>query len=618
MNRFQYLVLGVLSTASLSLFASSEVAEAPDGRKIEAVRAICESLSKTASTSHSHDDQRECGKFPKKEQSLCGCVRLISSKDIGHHGYTISKPGNYTLIENIDFEAHGINQSAIIIESDNVVLDLCNHYITQINESAGAVGISINGQENVVVENGTVSNFFTAGIRVNSDSRYITLRNLNAFRNGRNNDPVLDVGGGIVITSALPDAVTNDILIENVNASENSLAGLILSGVTDVLVVHSKFNNNTTDVTGFGTNSWGVLATAFFVDPQSPSFLPVDNLTFVESEMNGNTSTGTAIGIEVLSVPAFGFAVNHNVSILRCTANDNHGGGSATAANEGEGFVIAGTENFVVRDCVAKRNGTLATAPSGTPGFFASVGFGVPFACNNGLFENCVAEGNSGAGDVSAGFRISRSSNIVVNNCVSQGNINTSTGEAWGFTTDVNLGNDIGAFGPPVNRNYVFTNNVAESNIANSNFGGGFKFTSVVNSTLSDNRSVTNGSSGAGNGYGILVGNPPCCATATCCTTDPVVCDSPSGCLPFSTCCPTSHNIINNNEVIGNTQFGIFDDLIGASNNAYYANVARSNVVNYALPPGTPIRLWPLPAFPLPVDNNGLLDSQLDNISITP
>ncbi|MCV4614745.1 hypothetical protein OFM04_33125, partial [Escherichia coli] len=87
----------------------------------------------------------------------------------------------------------------------------------------------------------------------------------------------------------------------------------------------------------------------------------------------------------------------------------------------------------------------------GTPGFFASVGFGVPFFGVNGHFENCVAEGNSGAGDTSQGFRILRSNNITVSNCVAIGNNNSSTGEAWGFTTDPSVGNQVGAFGPPVN-----------------------------------------------------------------------------------------------------------------------------------------------------------------------
>ncbi|MCE5316420.1 MAG: hypothetical protein LLG04_03530 [Parachlamydia sp.] len=198
-------------------------------------------------------------------------------------------------------------------------------------------------------------------------------------------------------------------------------------------------------------------------------------MNFFDCVTNSNNGTGGSIGLDILSVPEFGFQLNSNVVIVRCVATHNVGGGNPNAVNEGEGIVVAGTQNFVIRDCAAFGNGTAATQPSGIPGFFASTGIGVPFHGLDGLIENCVAEGNSGAGDSSQGFRILRSSNITISNCVAIGNNNTSTGEAWGFSTDTLLGNEAGAFGPPVNINFVFQNCVAEANNAQSAICGGFK-----------------------------------------------------------------------------------------------------------------------------------------------
>src|SRR5262249_152529 len=153
---------------------------------------------------------------------------------------------------------------------------------------------------------------------------------------------------------------------------------------------------------------------------------------------------------------------------------------------------------------------------------------------------------------------------------------------------------------------------------------GGFKFISQVDSVLAYNRSVSNGSASPANGYGILVGNPLCCDSgnnANCCALDPAVCSSLQGCLPFVNCCPTFHKVINNNEVVDNTLWGIFDRLNPSGTNAYFANIARGNgppTQNYSLPAGTPIRIWPLPAPPNPVDNFAILDAQLDNMDIRP
>lgn len=621
MQRIKYLILSVLATFCLGANAYGNEVQKDELQKLQILKGMNEALSKEVT--FTADPEASCDKGCKKHHRKrkcgdCGCARPITARDI-RRGFVIDRPGTYRLEENVEFFPGG-NLNAIVIDADNVVLDLCNHVLSLGNEAPGVNGILVNGRDNVVIENGTVTDFSLFGIRATSGTSFLTIRNVDVLRNGVNDPTALTISGGIVLTSG--EEAIHDVLIIDVNSSENSLAGLILHGVDNVDIVHSRFNSNTGAVTPFGNNVWGILATAFLTEaPPIPVVFPTSNIRIIESEANGNIGAGGAIGIEILSVPAFGFPINDNISIVRVTANDNQGGGAESpVVNEGEGIVIAGTQNFVVRECVAQGNHTLATEPTGIPGFFASVGFGVPFGSNNGLFEDCVAEGNSGPGDISAGFRFLRSSNITVNNCVAIGNNNSSTGEAWGFTTDPLVGNDFGAFGAPFNTNFLITNSVAEGNVSNGGIGGGFKYISQINSVLAHNHSVGNGSVN-GTGYGILVGNPTCCATSTCCTADPVICDSPSGCLPFASCCPSSHNVINNNEVVGNSDFGIVDNIVAPDTalNAYFANVARGNGTNYQIPLGNPIRTWTLPGYPAVVDNNTtpVLDT-LDNIDINP
>lgn len=601
MKHYLCFLMGCMSILSVGLTASQTDVQS---YKTQIIMETSKALSQEAKIS---PKATPSSSSEKKMTTCCGEVTVIRPKDINPNGYSINKPGIYHVDQNAAFNPSGPGLAAITINSDGVVLDLCKRTLSGGNAASKTVGILVNAKNNVLIKNGTVSGFSLFGVRILPGSSFVTVKNFNAFNNGVNDPVNLTVSGGIVAAGD-GSHFTHDIVLNNVDASGNFLAGFIVSGVVNTDVSNSKFNNNKTATTLFGINTWGVLATAFGID----SVFPCENLNVTNCEMNNNTSAGGTVGLEVLSVPAFGLPFNNNVNIINCVANSNTGGGTAGVVNEGEGIVLAGTQNFTVQNCVAQGNRTLATAPSGKPGFFASTGFGVPFFGVNGTFENCVAQGNSGAGDSSQGFRILRSNNITVSNCVAIGNNNTATsgGEAWGFTTDPLVGNTAGAFGPPVNNNFLFIDCVAETNVSSGGLSGGFKFVSQVDSSLTQCKAISNG-------YGILVADPACCATNTCCTVDPVVCKSGTNCLPFAACCPTSKNVISYNEVIGNTSFGIVDESNSNAHNAYFANIARGNGHNFTLPAGTPIRHWKLPAFPHTTDNNGILDTQLDNISIS-
>ena len=378
----------------------------------------------------------------------------------------------------------------------------------------------------------------------------INLNCLNVTESGYGTEPDT-FGGGIAISSG--NVLTHDINLNAVNASCNSFVGLTLAGVHRVNITNSKFNKNIgIDNFAFGPAVWGLLLI--------PNGFPVagggfgcTNVNIVNSEANGNTSLGVAVGMESVSIPSFGFAANQNLNFLACEANNNAGGGDMSGpVNAGEGIVVAGTTNFLIEDCSAQGNKSLATAPSTVPGYYASVGFGVPFESLDGNIINCLAKNNSGIGDVSAGFRAYGSANITISHCVAQCNNNDGVGgEAWGITTDTNVGNEF-AFGGPVNSNFLLDYNKAERNLAPNGLGGGIKFIAQVNSALDHNCA-------SHNAIGLLVGDPACC-------------QSPEPCSFY---CVSENNVVAYNKVTKNSQSGILDVTPGAA--VYYSNVARCN-----------------------------------------
>ncbi len=561
-----------------------------------------------------------------KTHLACETAIPIFAKDINPNGFKISKGGVYCLAEDVRFKPSAPNLSAIVIDigaGKNVVLDLNGKTLSQNGTNAGVNGILINASDSVSIKNGTITDFTLFGVRINPPSGFSNLSNLSIFRCGAEQT----IGGGIGASSTLDpqtkiSLLTHDLSVDQVNASNNIFAGLTLAGVVNATVIQSIFNNNIATLVQLfaGADSWGVLATPIITG------LPCKNISFTDCQANGNNGQGISIGMETVSVPVFGLPSNENINFIRCIANNNVGGGRADLPQEGEGFVIAGTRSWVLRDCIAQGNHTSAQAPSGTPGVFASAGYSIPFGAVGGLIENCVAENNSGNGDISTGFRIFRSSQITISNCTASNHTtNAKFGEVWGFTTDTNIGNLSGTFGMPQNENFVFDSCKAEQNLnlanASVKLSGGFKFISQISSTLTNCSSI-------GNTVGIFVGDPSCCNTGTCQNLDKT-------CGQGSNCCPTKNNVISRNTIVGNKKAGIVDRVARAKT-AYFANVARSNGMpgkNYVgkIFPSpvtcqnpntcvsanlTPIRLWILPNAPCAINTNCVSGDELDNLDI--
>ncbi len=116
----------------------------------------------------SHHHKKNCEKSCKK----CTDTHTISQRDFNHHcssskTLVIDKPGKWIMTEDIVFSPPVERTSAIVIDSDNVVLDLCANTLSQNNQVDFITGIHVlSGRKNITIKNGNVTNFSQIGIDI--------------------------------------------------------------------------------------------------------------------------------------------------------------------------------------------------------------------------------------------------------------------------------------------------------------------------------------------------------------------------------------------------------------------------------------------------------------------
>ena len=110
-----------------------------------------------------------------------GCIPVAGSKAPGVIKIvSIDKPGHYCLTESmhVRFEMadHWAERTLISISSDNVILDLRGHYLTQNpNQRGSGIGIEIHGATNVHIKNGVVQKAKTG---IKRSTRYSSMRDV--------------------------------------------------------------------------------------------------------------------------------------------------------------------------------------------------------------------------------------------------------------------------------------------------------------------------------------------------------------------------------------------------------------------------------------------------------
>jgi len=103
----------------------------------------------------------------KQELSNSCVASPITKASVGTSGYTITVPGAYIFVDNIDFAPVGAT-NAITINADDVVLDLQGFTLAQANAIAGVNGIVVGNHSNSVIKNGAVNGMTSDGIQISA------------------------------------------------------------------------------------------------------------------------------------------------------------------------------------------------------------------------------------------------------------------------------------------------------------------------------------------------------------------------------------------------------------------------------------------------------------------
>lgn len=492
---------------------------------------------------------------------------LISGEDVNSaDGYVIKKSGIYVLCEDIAYEPESAKpKPAIRISASDVTLDLNGHTLSldaDANDPT-VVGIIAENVHSFRIINGSITDFTDAGIRINA-GRDIVLNDLSILRTG-----VETASGGLQIKDSF------ELSVDNLRSLYNFGSGMYLHGVSGATIRNSHFDDNVGGdlklpqpfSSGPGYSAIGALV-------ESSPAVETGELWFENCSFNRNSGDGDAGGMEI---GPYTLLPIRNVTISNCEFLDNFMTGDTQLPTfEAGGLVFVGVDNFLIEK--SRASGQRHPAPPGPLfGVSGATGFSIN-ASDNGMIVDCESNDNVGAGGTAIGMRVRACHNVLIKNCESSRNVNTATGVAFGFYTDVD---DLVAISGPSGSAITFDSCVAQQNTSASGLSGGFKITTIFDSLLKNNVSQENG-------YGILV-------------TDPNM-------APLS-----FNNIFVGNIVQGNSVAGIADQVTGG-NNAYHNNTARTNgpggIANYVgLPAGTPIVTWSIAGgFPVVINPFANLD----------
>jgi hypothetical protein len=163
-------------------------------------------------------------------QTIAGCVMPVTAKDIGNTGITISAPGNYAFIQDVNYAVLGLTPPpAINITTSNVALDLNNFVLSTSNVHAVLISVA-SGVSNVVIRNANL----TGGrhsIQFGGTNSFIAVANVTALDAAQE---------GILIASGATYVACNQI-----NSQGHGADGMAINGTNDnIAVFNSVFANN--------------------------------------------------------------------------------------------------------------------------------------------------------------------------------------------------------------------------------------------------------------------------------------------------------------------------------------------------------------------------------------
>lgn len=365
--------------------------------------------------------------------------------------YTITTPGTYTFVQDIGFEgrsnatSHGGN-TALFINSSNVVIDLGGKTLYQNNSTSNTKGIEVaEGKYNITIKNGNISGFKDSGIYVRKRTNSIRIQDVviaNCAKRGitfagRSNSALTDNNN---ISNCL---IQNTLISDTTGISGSSNAvGLQLDHCYNILVKQSLFGHSTAGTLATPQDAIGVLvescthvvfdhcdasgnygeAAYGFKISGTTTGATTTACSFIECSANGNFGLDTST-----SGFGYGFYAKNINSCLwdKCQANGNQG------TSAGYGFYYDTVKYSATKNCEAWNNNGGSAGDSSEDGAF---GFYSVSGTSN-MWKECTSIGQQSISASTAvmcnGFDLRLETNSHITQCESRSNGNNSTAP-WG------------------------------------------------------------------------------------------------------------------------------------------------------------------------------------------
>lgn len=352
------------------------------------------------------------------DSDCCDSCNPRKYKKISYVPFEITKHGKYNLCKNLVYNG---TDAAITISASNVTLNFCHHNLELTQD--GAIGILINGVNEVVIENDAIFATSRASVDTSAaihvvNSRKVILKDILAK----------ETSYGVLIDDS------NDVILRRFHAQNNSYANLRVNNSTGIVMEDSHLENVVDDLAVAGirfdnVNDIQILKTKLFnadIFCRIIDGLLIDNVISIMDDPNYSygvlqIGSNTALDAEII------YAGN-NVIVRNSTFSNRNSLDYGPAAF----FGISG-HNWLLENCnfeCNRKNGspseTAGVAIGGNPAFPNLFGSAPTINYVNGCrIVNCNVKGSSTFGIVVASNRDTNSlnKNVVFDNV----NVNGAT-----------------------------------------------------------------------------------------------------------------------------------------------------------------------------------------------
>jgi len=302
------------------------------------------------------------------------CATILYASDFETTGTIIDAPGYYILCDDIEYAGTG---DAIMVRSSHVTIDLNTHAIYATGSASKGIYIdsTTTALHNIVVKNGTIANFSSNGLKVQSSvSPGFSNLQLDSvkFENNSQYNILLNGDSGSEISNCR---------VSNCTTTGASLSGMYMNYCQDFVVVYSNFNNNSQD----GVETSGLATKCYF-----------ECCVFNDNGLRG---------VDIKSD-------SQTCAWIDCMFNNNDRRGIELNGNSGRTH-----SGFIFRNCIANNS---------------KIGFDITNG-TGGILTNCTSINNIRIDFECAGVLLTDCSSCLLEGCVSSANQNNSTSGCFGI-----------------------------------------------------------------------------------------------------------------------------------------------------------------------------------------